>query len=407
MVAIARWGALPPFIVLFSALYAAFGVSSPFMPAFIASRGIPPEQIGALLAAGTAVRLLAAPVAARIADRYHALRIVFAACAVYAAIAALFYLPSVDFWAILVVSLVHAATLAPLTVVADALALGAAVPRAGSAAKGFEYGFVRGAGSAAFIAGSILAGQVVGYSGLSVIVVLSAALLIVGATCVFLVPEVIGKSSLAAAPIKGSADNVRTLLRLPVFRRLVLVAALILGSHAMHDSFAVIRWSAAGISPAAVSVLWSESVAAEVLVFFAIGPPLVRWLTPGGAMTLAAAAGAVRWAVMAQSADVAALALVQPLHGLTFALFHLAAMRVIAGVVPRDLAATAQAIYATLGAGAASVVLTLASGALYGRAGAEGFWAMALLCALALPIAWGLRLPAPSDPPVTVGTTAS
>jgi PPP family 3-phenylpropionic acid transporter len=56
-----------------------------------------------------------------------------------------------------------------------------------------------------------------------------------------------------------------------------------------------------------------------------------------------------------------------------------------------------------LGAGAASVVLTLASGTLYGRAGAEGFWAMALLCALALPIAWGLRLPATSDPPVTAG----
>ena len=33
------------------------------------------------------------------------------------------------------------------------------------------------------------------------------------------------------------------------FEILVLVAALILGSHAMHDAFAVIRWSAAGISP--------------------------------------------------------------------------------------------------------------------------------------------------------------
>ena len=35
------------------------------------------------------------------------------------------------------------------------------------------------------------------------------------------------------------------LLRLPRFRYLVLVA-LILGSHAMHDAFAVIRWSAQG-----------------------------------------------------------------------------------------------------------------------------------------------------------------
>ena len=38
----------------------------------------------------------------------------------------------------------------------------------------------------------------------------------------------------------------------------------------MHDAFAVIRWSAAGISPVTASLLWSESVAAEVLVFFVI-----------------------------------------------------------------------------------------------------------------------------------------
>jgi PPP family 3-phenylpropionic acid transporter len=73
------------------------------------------------------------------------------------------------------------------------------------------------------------------------------------------------------------------LLRLPRFRHLVLVAALILGSHALHDAFAVIRWSAAGINPATASVLWSESVAAEVLVFFVFGPALVRRLTPAGA----------------------------------------------------------------------------------------------------------------------------
>jgi PPP family 3-phenylpropionic acid transporter len=35
--------------------------------------------------------------------------------------------------------------------------------------------------------------------------------------------------------------GVRTLLRLSIFRRLTLTASLILGSHAMHDGFAVIR----------------------------------------------------------------------------------------------------------------------------------------------------------------------
>jgi PPP family 3-phenylpropionic acid transporter len=159
----------------------------------------------------------------------------------------------------------------------------------------------------------------------------------------------------------------------------------------MHDAFAVIRWSGAGISPSIASVLWSESVAAEVIVFFVIGPALVTRLTPAGALAVAAVAGLLRWSVMARTTDVIVLSLVQPLHGVTFALLHLACMRLIARIVPQGLEGTAQAIYGTVGIGAASAVLTIASGALYARAGAQGFWVMAALCALAFPLTWKLR----------------
>jgi PPP family 3-phenylpropionic acid transporter len=67
-----------------------------------------------------------------------------------------------------------------------------------------------------------------------------------------------------------------TLLRQRTFVYVVLVAALVLGSHAMYDSFAVISWTHAGISPAATGVLWFESVGAEVLVFLFLRPRLLR-----------------------------------------------------------------------------------------------------------------------------------
>jgi PPP family 3-phenylpropionic acid transporter len=166
----------------------------------------------------------------------------------------------------------------------------------------------------------------------------------------------------------------------------------VLGSHAMHDSFAVIRWNAAGVGAATASVLWSEAVAAEVVVFFFLGPMLLDRFGPAAAATLAVFAGVLRWTVMAFSSDVAALALVQPLHGFTFALLHLACMRIIGAIVPSHLAATAQAIYA-VGAAAATAMLTLASGSLYAQFGARGFLVMTLLCGLALPVALGLRAP--------------
>jgi MFS transporter, PPP family, 3-phenylpropionic acid transporter len=384
--------ALPRFMLLYAAMYAAFGVASPFLPALVNARGLPAAQLGLVLSAGTAVRLLTAPLAGRLGDVLQGLRVVLVVCLVLAAAVTLGYLPAQGFWPFLALSLGHAAALAPVTILADALALGAAAPPPGSGRRGFEYGWVRGTGSAAFIGGTLLAGQAVSAWGLDVIVGLQALLLSTAAVAALVVPEL--RHARATEAVRAPAGGVLLLLRLPRFRRLVLVAALILGSHAMHDAFAVIRWRAAGVSPALASVLWSESVAAEVLVFFLIGPALVTWLTPAGALAVAALAGLLRWAVMAQSAAVLALALVQPLHGITFALLHLACMRLLARIVPPGLEGTAQALYGTVGIGGATACLTLVSGALYVRVGAHGFWVMAALCVLAFPLTWQLRQPA-------------
>jgi MFS transporter, PPP family, 3-phenylpropionic acid transporter len=380
---------LTRFILLYAAMYAAFGVASPFLPAFISARGLPPEQLGLVLGAGTAVRLLTAPLAGRIGDLIQALRVVLVVCTTLAASVTLGYLAAHGFWILLGVSLLHAASLAPITVLADALALGSASPLPSSGRQGFEYGWVRGTGSAAFIVGTLMSGQAVSAFGFDLIVCLQALLLGATAFAAILVPELIHART--ADAVRAPAGGVLILLRLPLFRNLVLVAALIFGSHAMHDVFAVIRWSSTGISPATASLLWSESVAAEVLVFFVIGPALVTRLTPAGAAAIAALAGMLRWVVMAQTTDVIALALVQPLHGITFALLHLACMRLIARTVPQGLEGTAQAIYGTVGIGAATALLTLVSGALYARLGGQGFWVMAALCALAFPLTWKLR----------------
>ena len=386
-----RLATLTRFILLYAAMYAAFGVASPFLPAFLTARGLSPEQLGVVLSTGTAVRLLTAPFAGRIGDLIKALRVVLVVCIALAASVTLGYLVGHGLWILLGMNLLHAASLGPITILADALALGSASARPSSGRRGFEYGWVRGTGSAAFIVGTLLSGQAVVAFGLDLIVWLQALLLAVAAFAAILVPELIHPGTGDA--VRAPAGGVLLLFRLPVFRNLVLVAALILGSHAMHDAFAVIRWSAAGISPGTASLLWSESVAAEVLVFFLIGPALVTRLTPAGAAAIAALAGMLRWAVMAQTTDVMALTLVQPLHGVTFALLHLACMRLMARTVPKGLEGTAQAIYGTVGIGAATALLILVSGVLYGRLGAQGFWVMAALCALALPLTWKLRQP--------------
>lgn len=384
---------LARFILLFAFLYAAFGVNSPFFPSFLSSRGLEPEAIAVVLAAGTAIRLVAAPLAGLIADRLDASRAVLAASIGGAALLALGYLAAWGFWPLVLMSSAAAVALAPVAPVADALALGAAERRDSTGRKAFAYGWVRGAGSAAFIAGSLLSGQAIAYFDLTVIVVLQAGLFAIAALFALRVPQVSlpPPDEDLAARARGGTRGIGRLLAIPLYRRIVLVAALVFGSHAMHDSFAVIGWRDAGIGAETISVLWSESVAAEVVVFFVIGRSIMDRIGPARAAALCAAAGLVRWIVMAQSVWVPALALVQPLHGLTFALLHLACMRLLSHIVPPGLSATALTLYGTLGAGLSSVLLTLASGPLYGRFGSQGFLAMAALCILAIPLALTLK----------------
>jgi PPP family 3-phenylpropionic acid transporter len=369
---------MPRFVLLYAAMYAAYGVASPFFPAFVTERGLHAADLGLMLACGTAIRLIASPLAGRIADRLKALRAVLVVCIALASALTLGYLGAHGFAALLFLALLHATFLAPMPVLADALALGAA--KAGR----FEYGRVRGAGSAAFIVGVLISGQLVGAYGLQAIIWSQALLLSAAAVAATRIAEIPHER-------KASSGGIAALLRIPRFRYLVLAAALILGSHAMNDAFAVIRWSAAGVSASTASMLWALAVLAEVAVFFVLGPRLITRLTPAGAIALAAVAGVVRWGVMALTASIPALVLVQPLHGITFALLHLACMRLLAGLVPAGLEATAQAIYATVGIGAASALLTLVSGQLYSHLGAQGFWVMGALCAAALPVAWKLR----------------
>ncbi|KMO34091.1 MFS transporter, partial [Methylobacterium variabile] len=230
-------GALPRFLLVYAALYAGYGLTTPFLPALLAERGLSSTEVGLVLAAGTGIRLAAGPLAGRIADRLGAGRGVLVACAALSAASALLYLAGHAFAGLMLAGIAHAAATAPLAPLADALALPAA------AASRFAYGTVRGAGSAAFIAGTLAAGQVVALVGLAALPAAGAAAFLVLAGASARLPGAARPA--AQGPERAGA---RVLLRSARFRRLVAVAALVIGSHAVHDAFAVIRWREAGLA---------------------------------------------------------------------------------------------------------------------------------------------------------------
>ena len=372
-------GSFDRFLVLYGALFAAFGVASPFLPALLHARGLGPSEISAVLAAGTAVRLITGPLLSRLADRLGKHQQTLTVLVALAAVIAFGYSLPAGFAIFLLVSVAHASALAPIVPIADAMTLAAAPGR-------FQYGWVRGGASAAFVVGAVSAGQVVQATNFGGIVWMNGTLLALAVVAALRLPR-----NALDRPVAQRQANVRVLLATPGFLPLMALAALVMSSHALHDGFEVLRWEEGGIGPGVAGLLWSEGVLAEVVVFVVAGPMLLRRLGPAGAAALAASAGMVRWSVTAITAWLPAMALVEPLHGLTFALLHLACMQMLSVVVPPALAATAQAIYGGIAVGTMTAIMTLVSGPLYGAFGPRAFWFMALLCAAALPIAFAMR----------------
>jgi PPP family 3-phenylpropionic acid transporter len=360
--------------LLYAAQFFAFGVILPFLPAVLAARGLDPAEVAAVLAAGSAVRLFAGPLGGRLADALSAPRAVLGLTAAAAALAASGFLLAAGFVMLLLVHVALSLAIAPIVPLSDAVTL-ASIRR-----HGFDYGRVRAAGSVAFILAALLAGQAVARLGMDAAVVLIVLGLAGTAGAALLLP--------AGEP--GGGGGVRGIraflapLGIPALRRLLVVSALIQGSHAFYYAFGTIHWQAAGLGAGLIGALWATGVVAEIALFF-WGRGVVARLGPLGLSLLAAAMGMLRWGATALTTDPLLLFPLQILHAATFGAQHLATMQVLGRVVPPAQAGTAQALHASLGAGLSMGVMTLACGPLYAAFGGGGYWAMAALCLAAMP----------------------
>lgn len=368
------------FAVMFAVQFTAIGVMQPFLPVLFATQGASAEAVGILLAAGSLTRLVAGPMGGRIADALGDPRFVMAGGTAVAAIASLGFLWAEGFWPLLGVSLAMAIAMAPNLPLGDSMAAQRARRE-----DGFDYGRVRSAGSLSFIAAAAFAGWVTGLAGPASVAVLLAGCFAAAAATVLLLPK---PASHAARP--GAWGGFAAVFRLPAFRRLLPVSALVQGSHALYYGFGALHWQAAGMSPTMIGLLWGGAVLAEFF-FFLWGRGLVERLGPFGLVLLAAGAGVLRWSLFALDPPLPVIFAANLLHAATFGAMHLAAIRVLGHAIPPALAATAQTLHASLGVGLTMATLTLACGPLYAWAGGHGYWAMAGLSALSLLAALRLR----------------
>jgi MFS transporter, PPP family, 3-phenylpropionic acid transporter len=354
--------------VFYAALFVALGVQLPFLPLWLAAKGLDAGAIGVALAVPMIVRVFAIPLAARGADRHDALRM---AIVIAAAMAVLGY--GVVGMAQGAVAITIALALAsvfytPIMPLADAYAL------RGLGGLGRAYGPVRLWGSAAFIVGSFGAGLLLDLiAARELIWLMVAALAITAAAACALAPLPAHAESPSATRLSSAQD----LLRDRAFLAAAAAASLIQASHAIYYGFSALDWRAAGLDGGAIGALWALAVVAEIALFAISGRLPVA---PTTLLMLGAAGAVIRWSAMAFDPPTVLLPPLQCLHALSFGATHLGALGFMARAAPAELGATAQGYLAV----ALGVVMAAAmgiSGVLYAHWGGLAYGAMALAAA--------------------------
>ncbi len=342
----------------------------PYLPLWLGVVGLAGWQIGVIGAMQPVLRWVSALALATAADRWrirHRLLVAAAATGVLAFVPLLMVRDFVPLAAGLgAIALCHGMVIPTLdAVVLDNL------DRAGG-----DYARLRVAGSVAFVVGALA----------------SAAALRVWSPAV--VPLLLLVANLGLVPSllrlppaqRGHAHEARPpwALLTPPLRAFLAAAFLLHVSCGAWQGFFALHVAALGLPDTLPGLAWGLAVCVEI-VLFVWGRPLVQRFDPAQLVVATIVVTVVRWAATAMARSGLAVVGVQLAHAVTFSVFHLAAMALLARLVPAASSTSGQGLYGFVAFGLGLGMGMALAGALVERIGTQGIFAVdAALAALAL-----------------------
>jgi PPP family 3-phenylpropionic acid transporter len=364
--------------LFYGAIFIGTGVSSPYLPVWFAHHGLSGSRIGLILSLPMLARAFTAPLLAVWADSFKLRRTALLILALAVTVAyALMALPGGFAWWTVVWFAASSmyATLSPL---ADVITLRRA------RIDGFNFGWPRGIGSAAFIVGNLGMGAILTRgSPETVLVWMVAAVAATAAAARFLLPPDPVHEEGHGAGLSDRMGGLSGLLRDPVFMTAVVSAGLIQSAHAFYYGFSTLAWKRQGIAEDMTGVLWATGVVAEI-VFMWFLEPWRRRVGPRNLLMLGGVAAVARWSALAFSPPLWALFPLQALHALSYAATFLASLQLAERLSTPRNASAAQSLNSALSGGVLSGVATILSGWLFDRTGAHGYLLMSAMSAAGL-----------------------
>lgn len=335
--------------------FGVFGIFLPFWALWLKGEGMDAESIGSMLAFALLARSAGALVLTRNVNSIPSILSLMQRLALSSMLAfCLFYLSNNVYFIFCLVVLSN-------FIFSPLMSLGETVAAKLVRYKNMDYGKVRLWGSIAFMVASAITGFLVERFDHTVIL-LSIIISLGGLFLLVLVP-------IRALPEEESAVgqeriSVWRILSRSSFWPFLLITALLQGAHAAYYGFGAVYWQDIGISETYIGYFWSMGVIGEIF-FLAFGKRFFGEMSIAMMFAIAAIGSIVRWLTLAYAVDVTTIMISQLLHGVTFGISHLAAMRYMSERVSNEEAVATQSIYAAIPFSLGIAVLTFACGLLY------------------------------------------
>jgi MFS transporter, PPP family, 3-phenylpropionic acid transporter len=386
----------PPIVlaIFYAAHFVGFGFHLPFLPVWLASKGLGSIEIGFVLSLQIAVRVIVTAPMTALADKHVHPRTLLlfcngVACVAFAAMA------FVDgLWLITALAAVSAIALAPTVPLCDLMTLAAARKRVG-----VDYGVTRVFGSVAFLAATLGGGVLLDILD-PVFIVIAMAICSGLAALSTLLPisddkDVLNNKDIlnAQLPLRPDVPHV---MYVPLLNScliwVICGTAAVQASHAVLYSFGALHWKSQGYGGDIIGMFWALGVLSEIVLFARLGRHIgsVRmgfWLVAVGA-----ALAACRFVVMGFDPPTWLVIPLQIMHAGSFGATHLGAMSLLAAMSPEGARAAWQGRIAAANAFAMALA-TAASGPLYRSFGELAYVAMTPVALIGLGmivIAWRL-----------------
>jgi PPP family 3-phenylpropionic acid transporter len=350
------------------------GVAVPFFPVWLAGLNFTDREIGLILAVPMVVRVLVAPIVAVLADRMDERADVLLWSGALSLLTAIALYWTNDFWPVLLVYGIQGATYAPYVPVVESIAI------SGVRRWGFDYGSMRVWGSIAFIASTLIGGQMIGLWGGTMVLPVMVAGFVLTMLMAFVCPR-IGPTRRRNLPVHPQAPTGSS-LRSPQLLMTMIGVSVQQSSHAVLYTFASIYWHQLGFSGTEIAVLWSIGVTAEVMVFF-LSRTLSRRFSAWTLIVFGSTVSIVRWILFPIDLGFAGYLVLQCFHSCTYACVHTGIQRRIVASVQERQEASAQGAYFFYN-GMCLGLMTFAAGYLYAWFGLGSYYVMSAVALFGL-----------------------